>query len=156
MAKQERPRKSAPQNVAKSFADANLVINPSYELDEAERKRFDAIIDSRERNSWVPADVETAANLAIIEVERDRTRKLYRQEGPKIIDDNGKQAINPTFKVYCDLDSQAHRTRRDLGLNASQRGISGHRQVKRNQQDAAAKSKLASVSSLIKKPDAQA
>src|SRR6056300_1023735 len=135
MAKQERPRKSAPQNVAKSFADANLVINPSYELDEAERKRFDAIIDSRERNSWVPADVETAAHLAIIEVERDRTRKMYREEGPKIVDHNGKEMINPTFKVYCDLDTQANRTRRDLGLSASQRGISGHRQAKRNQQD---------------------
>lgn len=154
MAKQDRTRKSAPQNKAKSFVTANERIPPSSELDSDELVQFDAIIDSREFDTWLPADVATATHLARTEVERDRTKAEYLAEGKKIEDHNGKQIVNPLFTVYSALDTIANRTRRDLGLSASQRGVAGNRQKKRNEKDAEAKSTLATVSSLIARPGA--
>jgi hypothetical protein len=150
MSKQERTRKSSPQNRVKSFQEALVEVEPTSELDIDERERFDAIIASRERSTWTPADINTATHLAQIEVERDRTREAYQEIGVSIEDHNGKPVVNPLFTVYNYLYTQANRTRRDLGLSASQRAISGHKQAKRNQQDSAAKSK---ISSLIARPN---
>ena len=117
-------------------------------------ERFNAIIASREHSSWVPADVAVATHLAKTEVERDRTKDEYLEEGKKILDHNDREVVNPLFTIYKDLDTICDRTRRGLGLSASQRGISGNKQRKRNEQDADAKKKMATISSLIARPSA--
>jgi len=152
MPKQERSKRSTATNRAKGFVEANETILPSSELDVDELVQFNAIIDSREHSTWMPADVATATHLARTEVERDRTKAEYLAEGKKIEDHNGKQIVNPLFTVYSALDTIANRTRRDLGLSASQRGVAGSKQKKRNEQDAEAKRTLATVSSLIARP----
>ena len=154
MSKQERTRKSAPQNKVKSFSSAPENIKPSADLDSAELARFQALIGSRESDTWVPADIELATHLAKLEVERDQMRDAYRAEGPKLIDHNGKQVVNPLFTIYNALLTQSTRLRRDLGLSASQRGVSGSKQKKRNLQDSNAKSSLSNLSSLINRPNA--
>ena len=153
MAKQERTRKSAPQNRVKSFVTSNEPIYPSMPLDFDEQIRFDAIIDSRERDTWVPNDVAVATHLAQIEVERERVRAQYMEEGHTIKDRGGKSLINPLFTAYNTLFNQAQHIRKDLGLSASQKGISGHKQKKRNQQDVQAAEKIASIGSLIARPN---
>ena len=156
MAKQERTRKSAPQNLVKSFDAAVEEVSPSLELDFDELSRFDEIIASRERSTWTLADIATATHLAQCEIERDRVRASYMEVGHTIVDHNGKTLVNPMFSAYNVLFGQANKIRRDLGLTASQRSISGHKQAKRNQQDAAAASKIASLSTLIARPNAKA
>lgn len=152
MSKQERTRKSAPQNRVKSFSEALEVVEPSSELNIAELERFNAIIDSRERSTWTPADIATATHLAQVEIERDQTRDAYMVEGAAIENNMGKPIVNPLFTVYNTLFTQANRIRRDLGLSASQRSISGHKQKKRNLQDSNAAAKVSSMSALIARP----
>ena len=151
MSKQERTRKSAPQNKVKSFISASEDILPTSELDFDELARFDAIIASRERETWTPADRGMATKLAEIEVEWHRERQLVKIEGST---DGDK--VSPRFKVCEGLFTQINRLRRDLGLSASQRAISGHKQAKRNQQDHAAAEKITSIGSLIARPNAKA
>ena len=152
MAKQERTRKSAPQNRVKSFTSVAIEVVPALPLDSEESARFKAIIDSRERDTWTPADIATATHLAQVEIERDRCRATYLAEGQCIADHNGKAIVNPNFTVYNYLFAQANRVRRDLGLSASQRSISGHKQAKRNQQDSKIAEKVSSLSGLIARP----
>jgi hypothetical protein len=146
MAKQERTRKSAPHNRVKSFQDAQIPINPSSGLSEAEKECFDAIIASRERSTWLPADIRMATHLAIVEVQRDFAFRTY-------LDDieEGLDRMPHSFRVYTQLGGQINTMRRDLGLTASQRGISGEKQAKRNQQDA--KAVVSPMNSLIARPD---
>ena len=139
MSAQDRKRKSAPQNKVKSFISAATAIEPSEILDQPEYERFQAIIASRERDSWTPADIATAGYLAKVELQRDAEFARYKEDG--------------NWDKVCDvLFAQSNRMRRDLGLSASQRGISGHKQAKRNQQDQKAAEKVSSLSSLIAKP----
>ena len=154
MAKQERTRKSAPQNKVKSFSAAFASVKPVIELLPAELVRFEHIIASRERETWVPADVATACHLAQIDIERDTVRDMYLEEG-RIVVKNGNKVINPLFTIYDKLCTQSKEIRRLLGLSASQRAVSGNKQAKRNQQDAGAAEKVSSLSSLIARPDGQ-
>ena len=151
MAKQERTKKSSVQNKVKSFLSASEEILPSTGLDCDELERFDAIIASRERETWTPADRNMATKLAELEVEWHREREVLRDEGTVI----GEKA-NPRVKVCEGIFTQINRMRRDLGLSASQRAISGHKQAKRNQQDHAAAEKIASIGSLIARPNGKA
>ena len=152
MAKQERNRKSSPQNKVKSFSAAFTTIKPVIELNTAELVRFEQIIGSRERETWVPADIAAACNLAQIEIERDTVRDEYLEEGRVILKGDTK-VINPLFTMYDKLQTQSTQARRLLGLSASQRSVSGNKQAKRNQQDAGAAEKVSSLSSLIARPD---
>ena len=125
------------------------------ELDSAELVRFEQIIASRERETWVPADIATACHLAQIEIERDTVREQYLEEGRVILRGQTK-IINPLFTIYDKLVNQSLINRRLLGLSASQRAISGHKQAKRNIQDSSTADKVSSLSSLIARPDGKA
>ena len=153
MSKQDRNRKSSPQNLVKSFSNANRMIEPPITMNEHEIERFDAIIVSRDRETWTPTDIFNAARMAQLEVEAIEFRDAYRAEGVRITDHNDKPIINPFFTAYQTTIKAIDNQRRLLGLSASQKGISGTRQAKRNQQDAQAKEKISSLSSLIKRPD---
>lgn len=154
MAAQTRTRKSSPQNKVKSFVSAGITIEPVHELDSAELERFEAIIASRELDTWTPADIATATHLAEVEIERDKTRKLYKAQGEIQQSSNGHPMTNPVFNMYNILFAQADKLKRSLGLSASQRAVSGHKQAKRNQQDKDAADKVSSLSSLMNRPDA--
>lgn len=155
MSKQERTRKSSPQNRAKSFAAVITGVEPSCDLDADEYNQFQAIVGSRELETWTPADIITASALAQIEVERDRVRSQYLEMGHVLTDDRGKSTLNPLFTVYNLLFAQINKARRDLGLSASQRSISGHKQAKRNLQDMKSAEKVSSLAGLIARPDGQ-
>lgn len=152
MAKQERTRKSLPQNKAKSYQDMTETIEPWVELDEQELRVFNAVIDSRERETWSDSDIELATKLARFSVEADRLWALYKEEGPTILNQRGTLVENPVLRAHTSMINTAKSLRATLGISASQRGISGHKQAKRNQQDRKAKRKLASVDSLLAKP----
>ena len=152
MAKQDRTRKSSPQNKVKSFLNNAEDLKPSLSLDAVELARFRDIIDSRELDTWSPADIATATHLAQVEIERDTVRDGYLETGHTISDHNGKPIINPLFTAYNILDTQTGRLRRDLGLSASQRAISGHKQSKRNKQDRLTADKVSSLSGFINRP----
>jgi hypothetical protein len=153
MSKQERTRKSSPQNRAKSFAAVMTEIEPSSVLDADEYDQFQAIIGSRERETWTPADIITATALAQIEIERDRVRAEYLVMGHMLTNERGVTCLNPLFTAYNMLFGQINRARRDLGLSASQRSVSGHKQAKRNTQDRIAADKVSSLAGLIARPD---
>lgn len=153
MAKQDRQRKSAPHNRAKSFSDAVRVISAPIPLDDAELERFDAVIVSRERDTWSPSDVFAAARMAQIEVEAESLRRMYLAEGQVIEDAGGKRVINPAFSAHQQLLAQLDKHRRTLGLTASQKGVSGSRNAKRNQQDRQAAEKVSSLQGLINTPN---
>ena len=154
MAKQERNRKSAPQNRAKSFADAVRGIEAPLPMIPEELERFDAIIVSRERDTWTPTDIFAAARLAQLEIEAEILRDEYQREGARIEDHTGKLVTNPTFTAYHTTLKAINDQRRQLGLSASQKGISGSKQAKRNQQDVQAREKVSAMPGLIATPDA--
>lgn len=151
MSKQERSRKSAPHNRAISFQNAEKSINPTESLTDIESERFHEIIGSREHSSWVPADIELATKMAMAAAERDDLRVAYQVEGVRCEDHNGKPIINPLYTAHKTKFDQVEVMRRQLGLGASQRNIAGHKQRKRNEQDAAA-AKVSSLQGLIATP----
>lgn len=138
MAKQERTRKSAPQNRVKSAQLTKGVIEPWDELTEKERAIFDAVIASRENDTWLDADIEAATKLARIAVEMNECWDQLKTEGRIIYTDKGWPAANPLVGLYAQLSGLYQKHRTGLGLTASQRGVSGNKQAKRNKQDAAA------------------
>jgi hypothetical protein len=153
MSKQDRNRKSAPHNRVKSFVDAEKEILPSSELNSDELVIFRAIIDSRETSTWTAHDIRQATTLAKDEAELVELREGYKAMGVYLEDHNGKPILNPLFTAYNTKYGQTKVARRDLGLSASQRSISGHKQAKRNQQDREAKATASNVSSLLAKRD---
>ena len=138
MAKQERTRKSAPQNKVKSYEAAKIRIEPWVELDEAELRVFDAVINAREKETWADADVEAATKLARVAVELDALWEDYKETGPVIINKRGTPVPNPVLTAHGNLMGTYRQLRLALGLTANQRGISGSKQGKRNLQDAQA------------------
>lgn len=155
MAKQERTRKSSPQNRVKSFSEANEVIEPWFELNEEERRIFDGYISSREKDTWLEADIECLTKLAKIAVEMDLVWKLYKENGPISFSQRGMPVASPYLATHGQLSSNYKALRTALGLSASQRGVSGNKQVKRNQQDSAASKVMSNeskITSLIAKP----
>lgn len=155
MSKQERTRKSAPQNKVKSYQDANTVIEPWDELTADERRIFDGYIKSREVETWLDADVEALSKLAKLSAEMDRVWAEYKQRGTVEFTQKGHPVPSPYLAAYGQLANNYKAIRQSLGLSASQRGISGHKQAGRNQQDAKAGAKpdpAAKISALIKRP----
>ena len=138
MAKQQRTRKSAPQNKAKSFQDALVTIDPWSDLDEEESRVFQAIINSREKDTWVDIDVERATKLARVSVQMDREWDMLQEEGTQVLSDKGWPATNPRIGTYSQMAGIYQKMHTALGLSASQRGIAGHKQAGRNQQDSKA------------------
>ena len=156
MAKGERTHKDSPANRAKSFISVTKEVEPTFTLDADELERFNGVIASRERDSWTPNDVYVATTMAQLEIEAVQLREIYLREGQTMIDHNGKPIINPSFTAFNTIIGQLDKFRRTLGLSASQRGISGHKQAKRNQQDHKAAEKISSLSSLIARPNGKA
>jgi len=156
MAKQERTRKSAPQNKVKSYKSAQTVIEPWVELNDAERRIFDGYLGSREVETWSDADIEALTKLAKVAVEMDVCWADIQREGRTIFTEKGWPAANPQLSVYSQLSGIYTKQRTALGLTASQRGISGNKQAGRNQQDAKAKKTVKGsadkISSLLARP----
>jgi hypothetical protein len=148
MSKQERTRKSSPQNRVKSFVDVQEEVKPTQLLNSEQLRWFSSIIDSRERSTWLPADIGAATQLAKLQC-------TYEQQMNEAVDDGLIEdgVINPRLKAADILFSQIDKACRRLGLTASQRGVSGHKQAKRNQQDSQAKATTSNISSLINRPN---
>ena len=155
MAKQERTRKSAPQNKVKSFQDADRVIEPWDDLTDDERRIFDGYVKSREVDTWLSSDIEALTKMAKLAAEMDRVWLEYKERGTVEFTQKGHPVPSPYLAAYGQLANNYKALRQALGLSASQRGISGHKQAKRNQQDAkAAKQDNADkIASLIARPD---
>ena len=147
MAKQERTRKSAPQNKVQAFLDAANPIEAPISLNPEESRWFDAIISSRERSTWLDTDIGNAVQLAKLQVLYQAELTTCMSEG-LVLDDR----MNARLKVTDILFGQIERMGRRLGLSASQRGISGRKQDARNQKEAEAKEVGSNISSLIARP----
>jgi hypothetical protein len=151
MARTERKKKSNPAGRAQSFADAVKTLEPPFKLLKSEVKVFDQVVASRELGSWMDADLETAAHLAKVTVEMRKVWRQVHKDGTTVTGPHGP-VVSPALKAYNTLANIYRAYRSSLGLSASQRNISGHKQKKRNQQDADARKTVAGVSSLFAKP----
>lgn len=155
MSAQTRTRKSAPQNRAKSFSDAANTIEPWHKLNKTETRAFNALIDSREVDTWLDADIEMATRLSKLMVYMDSLWAQCMEEGPTFYNEKGTLCENPIFRTHNTLTQNYKTLKAALGLSASQRGVAGNKQAKRNQQDAAAKKTVkgkptSKIASLIK------
>ena len=113
------------------------------ELTRQETVVFDRIIASREYDTWLDTDLEVAAKLAQISTHMSFLWDEYMN--------TGEQA---PFDRYNKLFTPYQRMHNMLGISASQRPSIGRKvdQMPRNQKQAAAKRRAASVTSLIAKP----
>ena len=155
MAKQIRNRKSAPQNKVKSAQLESGVIQPWHPLSPEETRNFNALIDSREEDSWLDSDIEAATRLAKVCVEMDTLWREYQEEGSLIYTDKGWPAPNPKINLYNQMAGVYQKLRTSLGLTASQRGVSGVKQAGRNKQDAKGKKlekDTTKITSLLARP----
>ena len=100
MSKQERNRKSLPQNKVKSFRDANETLEPTSDLDYDELESFNELIGSREHSTWLPADLHSATELAKSIVERDRLREQYMAEGQFVRNRFDDEVPSPKFLMW--------------------------------------------------------
>lgn len=142
MAKQERSKKSTVSNKARAFQDVQRAVEPWHELDEDERRLFDALIHSREVSTWLPADIEAATALAQVGVEMQRCWQQLQEEGRTVVTDKGWASANPLIAVYAQLSGLYQKHRTALGLTASQRGVSGNKQAGRNLEESDIRGKV--------------
>ena len=141
MARQHRKRKVTADEKAKTYQDAMKRHDSPINLDARELKAFDALIDSREYSTWLDSDLNIAAKLAKVTVEMD---KLW---------DDYQGGEEEAFGKWTKLVTPFQRMHNMLGISASQRAIKDKgAQLPRNQKQAAAKRKIASVENLLAKP----
>ena len=135
MSKQERTKKSSPLNKIASNRAKSSDIKPWIELDELQQKVFEAVVASREVDTWSDLDRMTATMLAQVQTEWQEQFNLLQEEGAVVYSDKGYPDSNKRIQVVAQLFGQFTKQCTALGLTASQRGISGHKQAKRNAQD---------------------
>jgi len=152
MAAAIRPKKSNPANRAKSYASVCAKVLPIVDLSPIEMARFNMLVEAREAETWTDSDLDLVTKAAQVSVELDRLWIEYKKEGPMIDTESGSKVKNPILRCYESLSTLYKSQRTSLGLNASQRGISGHKQKGRNEQDTNARKKLSSIGSLIARP----
>jgi hypothetical protein len=105
------------------------VHQPAYALTKPEQQYFSRIVESRERGAWCPNHLALASELARTMQQLDEANQALATG--LII--NSK--ANPALAVKVSLSNVVVTLNRLLGLSASQKGVSGTTQAKRNQNE---------------------
>jgi P27 family predicted phage terminase small subunit len=124
---------------------------PTQPLDEQELAAYTRIVRSREAGSFSEHDVQLATQLAQMMVLCEDYTTRIKNTGPTIMNANGTPVANPLLSARDSTFRSISQITKMLGLSASQKGMSGAPQAKRNAADRAARETLekASEDSLI-------
>jgi len=139
VARQERSKKSTVSNSIATFQSANEMPKAPVELSADEGKFFEMIVRSREVTTWSDWDLMLAANMAMVQVQYAEAMANIKRDGRTLINDRGTPITNPETGALNQLSSSLRAFTAQLGLAASQRGISGDKQASRNQAEVAAR-----------------
>jgi hypothetical protein len=116
----------------------------SLALDEIEV--FNDIIVQREAASWTRHDMRIAGQLARVMMQIDRLHYEIEAVGYTRDNNKGTETENPALRSMLSLTSTQLQLNKTLGLSASQKGLSGIDQDKRNKADRAARAALEAAS----------
>lgn len=109
----------------------------SLALDEIEV--FNDIIVQREAASWTRHDMRIAGQLARVMMQIDRLHYEIEAVGYTRDNNKGTETENPALRSMMSLTATQLNLNKALGLSASQKGLSGADQDKRNKADRAAR-----------------
>lgn len=110
-------------------------LEPARPLNDNAQLIFEKVIRSRERTTWSELDIENATNLAWTLDRLQQVQDKLELEDDTIVSPKGQMVVNPLFNVLDKLGTNARAFADKLGLSASQRGIKGMKQDKRNEAD---------------------
>jgi hypothetical protein len=144
--REKRLRVDSVESQVTAMLDARTKIEPTTELLPREAFHFDAIVNSRESASWSDNDRFLATELAKNYRRLEEMGADLDKVGFMMTNERGTKVANPIFSATCQLMSSIQAANRALGLSASQRGLSGSNQAKRNAADASAKETIKRVS----------
>ena len=133
MAKQERQKRSTVSNQVAAVLKLAERLDPPFPLGDAELEVFYGVVASRERETWSAHDLRQAAKLARLEVQHEQEQLLYLAEGTLVHNERGTQIENPRGRACATIQNTIKSLSSSLGLTASQRGVAGEKQAKRNE-----------------------
>lgn len=114
-------------------------VEPTLTLSDRERSHFDRIVKSREISTWSEHDLSVACQLAQAMENSVMMQATLREEGLTVVNERGTRTPHPLLSASMTAAGTVLSISKTLGLAASQRGIAGEMQTKRNQADNAAR-----------------
>jgi len=144
-AKTKRTRIDSVGERIQGMMDAQTQIEPTADLSPRDLTHFKAIVSSRETASWSDNDRFIATELAKNYRRLEELGATLDSEGYTVTNPRGTAVAHPIFAATCQLMSSIQASNRTLGLSASQRGLSGKNQAKRNEADQEAKETIQRV-----------
>jgi hypothetical protein len=132
MSAQIRGKKSTLTNSVKTMNELVLTIQPTTKLSEAELIHFHRVVNSRESSTWSENDRTIAGYLAKTYSNMDLLWEEVNRDGFTSETMKGTPVINPAVTALNTLTVQAKSYNTLLGISASQKGVSGTGQAKRN------------------------
>ena len=145
MAATKRPRKSSVLGTLDTVRHISAKVEPVYPLDGDELRYFNYVVTSRETSTWNDNHRMLATNLAVTYAQLDEANMDIATNGLMIKNDRGTPVVNPVVTAKSSLSSTVLQLNKALGLSASQMGLSGAAQDKRNASDADARAIISSV-----------
>ncbi len=146
MAERDRATTSSVDGLTSMFQSIQQVLRSPVELSEEEEDVFNDVIAHREAASWDRHDLRIAGQLAKASVRINRLFQEIDDEGVTTLTQRGTPVANPKVIMLQTLISTQLNLNKTLGLSASQKGLSGSAQDKRNAADRAARGVLEKAS----------
>jgi phage terminase small subunit len=141
--KTERVHKTAANAVRSMSALAFSFPEPPLPLDDRERIYYEALVKSREMDTWTDNDLFMACHASRVAVSIDELWEKVREHGYVQTDDRtGRIYSNPELGAIRELSFSLQAYNRMMGLSASQRGIAGSKQKERNDKEKGARGVL--------------
>jgi P27 family predicted phage terminase small subunit len=112
---------------------------PTQPLSDAELVAYTRIVRSREAGSFSEHDVQLATQLAQMVVLCEDYTDRIKTSGPTVTNAHGTLVANPLLSARDSTFRSITQITKLLGLSASQKGMSGAPQAKRNVADRAAR-----------------
>ena len=146
MAAKDRVMKNTVQGAVLTAKMVSAKIEPMYKLDGDELTYFNAVVTSRETATWNDNHRLLATNLAVTYAQLDEANMEIAERGLMVKNDRGTPVVNPAITAKSSLSATVLQLNKALGLSASQMGVSGQAQDKRNKADADARAVISQIS----------
>jgi hypothetical protein len=146
MAKAIRAKSDSVKGMVDQFTTASKVLQPSRPLNSNQMSHFKRIVNDRETGSWSDNHLHIATELAITYALIESATTILDSEGMMLKNDRGTMVTNPMVSARLQLSGSALHLNKALGLSASQKGLSGSPQAKRNEADARARGIISKIS----------
>lgn len=135
MAAKNRVSKNSIAGAVEIATALQKVLLSPIPLTDEEQIIFDEVIHSREAATWSKYDLRVAANLAQFTRKLHELQEILNMEGYTVRNERGTMVGNPHGSILMQMSSVVGTISKQLGLSASQKGISGQDQAKRNTAD---------------------